>query len=212
LLRSYALSDDISFRFSDRGWSCWPLCADTYAGWLHGLPSPAQYVGLFMDYETFGEHQDASTGIFEFVRHLPEHVLADPRFRFRTPAQVAAERPAVDELDFREPVSWADPDRGLSPWIGNPMQLAAHRALYALRPRVAALAASRPDLLAAWRRLCTSDHVHYVATGGQRDDGGHDRSRPFGSPHGAFVTLMTVLDDLRLQVERAAATIGRPDR
>jgi alpha-amylase len=209
LLRSYSLSDDIAFRFSNPKWPSFPLYADTYAGWLHDVPPPAQFVGLFMDYETFGEHQGEHTGILEFMRHLPEQVLQDPRFRFRTPAQVAAEREAIADLDVPLPVSWADVERNLSAWLGNPMQQAAQQAIYALRRDVLKVAAERPDLLAAWRRFTTSDHVYYVATKHHSDAEVHEYFSPYDSPHAAFVTLMTALDHLRAQVAKATGKSGK---
>ena len=212
LLRSYSLSDDIAFRFSNREWPGHPLFADTYAGWLHDVPAPAQCIGLFMDYETFGEHQQDHTGILEFMRHLPSHVLEDPGFRFRTPAQVAAAREAITELDVDRPTSWADEDRGLSAWLGNPMQLAAHEKLYGMRDDVLRAAARRPELLAAWRELTTSDHVYYVATQHHSDAEVHEYFSPYDSPHAAFVTLMTALDDLEKQVRRGLETPARARR
>ncbi|GAB4138165.1 MAG: glycoside hydrolase family 57 protein [Planctomycetota bacterium] len=208
LLRSYSLSDDIAFRFSNRRWPAWPLFADTYAGWLRSLPEPAQFVGLFMDFETFGEHQPESTGIFEFMRRLPEEVLATPGLRFRTPAEVAATRESVAELDIPSPVSWADAERNLTAWLGNPMQQAAHRALYELRPRVMELEDERPDLLHAWRDLSTSDHFYYMATKSHSDGEVHDYFSPHDSPHAAFVSFMTVLDHLRSLVQRAERMQG----
>ena len=205
LLRSYVLSDDIAFRFSNTKWPRHPLFADTFAGWLHDVPPPAQFIGLFMDYETFGEHQGAQTGIFDFMRHLPREVLQNPSFRFRTPAQVAAELPAVAELDIPQPMSWADAERNLSAWLGNPMQRHAHDELYRLRPMVLDLAATRPDLVDAWRRLTTSDHVYYMATKHHSDAEVHEYFSPYDSPHAAFVTFMTALDDLRQQLHRATA-------
>lgn len=209
LLRSYSLSDDIAFRFSNPKWPSFPLFADTYAGWLHDVPPPAQFVGLFMDYETFGEHQGEHTGILEFMRHLPEQVLQDAGFRFRTPAQVAAEREAISELDIPTPVSWADVERNLSAWLGNPMQEAAQKAIYALREDVLAVAAARPDLLAAWRRFTTSDHVYYAATKHHSDAEVHEYFSPYDTPHAAFVTLMTALDHLRTQVTKAREKLGK---
>ncbi|MBL8754751.1 MAG: glycoside hydrolase family 57 protein [Planctomycetes bacterium] len=203
LLRSYSLSDDIAFRFSNRKWPSWPLFADTYATWLHDVPPPAQFIGLFMDYETFGEHQGAQTGILEFMRHLPEQVLQKPTFRFRTPAQVAAEREAAGELDIDKPVSWADVERNLSAWLGNPMQQEAHARIYALREQVLTLAKKRPDLLEAWRQFTTSDHVYYIATKHHSDAEVHDYFSPYDTPHAAFVTVMTALDHLRAEVQKA---------
>ncbi len=209
LLRSYSLSDDIAFRFSNPKWPSFPLFADTYAGWLHDVPPPAQFVGLFMDYETFGEHQGAHTGILDFMRHLPEQVLQDPSFRFRTPAQVAAEREVISELDIPNPVSWADVERNLSAWLGNPMQQAAQAAIYALRADVLKVAKKRPELLAAWRQFTTSDHVYYCATKHHSDAEVHEYFSPYDSPHAAFVTLMTALDHLRTQVAKALAKIEK---
>ena len=203
LLRSYSLSDDIAFRFSNRKWPSYPLFADTYAGWLHDVPPPAQFIGLFMDFETFGEHQSEQTGILEFMKHLPEQVLQDPGFRFRTPAQVAAERAVAGELDIPNPVSWADVERNLSAWLGNPMQVETHKAIYAMRADVLAVAKQRPDLLAAWRQFTTSDHVYYAATKHHSDAEVHEYFSPYESPHAAFVTLMTALDHLRTQVRKA---------
>ena len=214
LLRSYSLSDDIAFRFSNTKWPAHPLFADTFAGWLHGLPEPAQFVGLFMDYETFGEHQGAQTGIFEFMRHLPEAVLKDPRFRFRTPAQVASERDVAAELDIPDPVSWADVERNVSAWLGNPMQKAAHEAIHGLRADVLRAAEQRPEVLRAWRDLTTSDHVYYIATKHHSDAEVHDYFSPYDSPHAAFVTVMTAVDHLRaeLRAERPRASAAAKGR
>lgn len=203
LLRSYSLSDDIAFRFSNPKWPSFPLFADTYAAWLHDVPAPAQFVGLFMDYETFGEHQGAHTGILQFMAHLPELVLGDSRFRFRTPAQVAAERVAIEDLDIPTPVSWADEERNLTAWLGNPMQVAAHEAIYAMRDDVLAVADVRPELLTTWRHLTTSDHVYYVATKHHSDAEVHEYFSPYDSPHAAFVTVMTAVDHLRNEVAKA---------
>jgi alpha-amylase len=210
LLRSYSLSDDIAFRFSNRKWPSYPLYADTFAGWLHDVPAPAQFVGLFMDYETFGEHQSDQTGILEFMKHLPQQVLGKPGFRFRTPAQVAAERDAAADLDVPTPVSWADVERNLTAWLGNPMQVEAHRALYALRADVLAASSKRPELLDAWRQLTTSDHVYYCATKHHSDAEVHEYFSPYDTPHAAFVTVMTAIDHLRAEVQRTLAPQPAP--
>lgn len=208
LLRSYSLSDDIAFRFSNPEWPSYPLFSDTYADWLHDVPPPAQFVGLFMDYETFGEHQGEQTGIFDFMRHLPEKVLEDKSFRFRTPAQVCSEREAVQELNIDTSVSWADEARNLSAWLGNPMQRAVHEQLYAMRSDVLLASRRRPELLSTWRELTTSDHVYYIATANHSDGEVHDYFSPYDSPHAAFVTVMTALDDLRAEVRKCLASGG----
>ncbi len=73
LLRNYNLSDDISFRFSNRSWPEFPLTAEKYASWIKH--SEGDVINIFMDYETFGEHQDSSTGIFEFLKSLKTEMI-----------------------------------------------------------------------------------------------------------------------------------------
>ena len=205
LLRDYKFSDDVAFRFSNRTWEHYPLLADTFAGWLHRVPEETEFIGLFMDYETFGEHQDESTGVLEFMDRLPEYVLDDPRFRFATPGAVAAECRPADELRIPGPVSWADAERDLTAWLGNHMQRAAHAALYELGDGVRRAArAGREDLLATWRKLTTSDHVYYMCTKFLSSDGDvHEYFCPYESPHDAFIRFMNVVEDLSIRVARA---------
>ena len=201
LLRSYELSDDIAFRFSNRSWNEWPLSAEKFARFLERVPGGAQQVGLFMDYETAGEHQWAETGIFEFMEAMPGAALAGGRFAFRTPSEVADAEPATETLEIPHPVSWADAERDLSAWLGNPMQRAAHDALYALYDDVLAAAErGEPDLLERWRKLSTSDHVYYMCTKGASDGEVHAHFSPYDTPHEAYVTFMNVVDDLARRV------------
>ncbi len=204
LLRDYLFSDDIAFRFSNRQWPEYPLLAERYAEWLHRAAPEDEFVGLFMDYETFGEHQGPDTGIFEFMRHLPRFVLADERFSFRTPAEAAAAHEPVAELDIAETLSWADKERDLTAWLENDMQKEAHARLYALLPSARAAAeAGHPELLAAWRKLSTSDHVYYMSTKWHSDGDVHQYFTPYESPHDSFILFMHVLDDLAGRIERA---------
>jgi alpha-amylase len=207
LLRCYSLSDDIGFRFSNRQWPEYPLFADKFARWMHGVSSDAAFVGLFMDYETFGEHQWADTGILEFMKQMPGEVLKDERFTFRSPGESAARHAVVGELAIQDAVSWADAERDVSAWLGNPMQRHAHAELYALRDEVLRAATlGRGDLLDAWRRMTTSDHVYYMATKSASDNDVHEYFSPYGRPHDAFMTFSNVLDDLRSRVRAALAS------
>jgi alpha-amylase len=195
LLRDYGLSDDIAFRFSERRWSAWPLTAEKFAAWIGALPEDHRCVGLFMDYETFGEHQAAGVGIFEFVERLPMAVLANARLVFETPAEVAAKTAPAGEIAFPRPFSWADVERDLTAWLGNPMQRAAHRAIYSLRA-AARRAAARgdDDAVEIWRRLTTSDHFYYMCTKWFADGDVHKYFNHFESPHEAFIAYMNVVD------------------
>jgi len=204
LLRSYRLSDDIAFRFSNRAWASWPLTAETFARWAAELPERDEVIGLFMDYETFGEHQWADTGIFAFMERLPQELLARGGLRFSTPSETAARRDPVARLDIPQPVSWADAERDLTAWLGNGMQRAAHDALYALAPAArAAGAAGQPELLEDWRRLSTSDHAYYVCTKWFSDGDVHKYFSPYATPYDAYITFMNVLDDLARRLDAA---------
>jgi alpha-amylase len=200
LLRSYRLSDDIAFRFSNRGWDQWPLRAERFASWVEALPPRDDMVGLFMDYETFGEHQWRDTGIFDFMERLPEEILARG-MRFQTPREAAASADPAGRLDIAYPVSWADAERDLTAWLGNDMQRAANQALWEIGRAVRSTGDSA--LHADWRRLTTSDHLYYMCTKWFSDGDVHKYFSPFQSPHDAYVAFMNVLDDVDRRARRA---------
>jgi alpha-amylase len=199
LLKNYRLSDDIAFRFSSREWSEFPLTAPKFARWVHQLDNAGDTINLFMDYETFGEHQWEETGIFHFLKLIPEHILADPHFRFLTPAQVAQESRPAESLSVPEFMSWADIERDLTAWMGNDMQNDALRSVYDLEANVRAR--GRKDLLKTWRRLQTSDHFYYMCTKWFADGDVHKYFNPYSSPYDAYINYMNVLTDFSEQVE-----------
>jgi alpha-amylase len=201
LLRSYRYSDDIAFRFSNKSWPEYPLPAERFARWLADLGEKERFVGLFMDYETFGEHQWEETGIFRFMRELPDACLSTGALDFRTPAELATLLDPVARLDIPRPISWADAERDLTAWLGNPMQKAAHEALYGLLPDVQKLAAAGVGgPYQKWRRLSTSDHVYYMCTKWFSDGDVHKYFSPYATPHDAFISFMNVFDDLSREV------------
>ena len=201
LTRHIRLSDDVAFRFSSRGWDSWPLRADTFADWL--ASTPGHCINLFMDYETFGEHQWAETGIFDFLAHLPAECRARG-LSFTHPSGFAARLPA-DRLTITRPTSWADQERDISAWLGNDLQHAAHRRLYAMRPLI--LQAADESLYRQWQRLTTSDHFYYMATKDHSDGEVHAYFSAYGSPYDAFVRFMNIMEDLEQRAR--VATKGR---
>ena len=204
LLRSYRYSDDIAFRFSNKEWPEYPLPAERFAAWLAELPPRDKFVGLFMDYETFGEHQWEETGIFRFMRELPAACFATGKLSFRTPREIAAELDPIARLDIPRPISWADAERDLTAWLGNQMQKAAHEALYQLLPDCTALdRAGQPEPYRKWRYLSTSDHVYYMCTKWFSDGDVHKYFSPYTTPHDAFISFMNVFDDLAREVAQA---------
>ncbi len=194
LLRNYRLSDDVAFRFSDRNWAEYPLTAQKYAHWLHRIRREEAVIGLFMDYETLGEHQWRETGIFDFFRNLPGEILRHPDFRFQTPAEAAAAHEAAGEIHSPAFISWADEERDTTAWLGNAMQQDAARMLYGLE---AAIRHTKdPDHLGTWRMLQTSDHLYYMCTKWFSDGDVHRYFSPFESPYEAYINYMNILDDL----------------
>lgn len=198
LLKNYRLSDDIAFRFSDRNWKEWPLTTDKFMHWLNALPEEEKIVNLFMDYRTFGEHQWAETGIFEFLKALPEKAL-NSNFGFITPSQVAR-MPAVDHLSIPQPVSWTDEERDLSAWLGNDMQQEAFDSLYALEEKV--IFCNDENLNRDWLYLQTSDHFYYMCTKFFSDGDVHKYFNPYDTPFNAFINYMNVLSDFTMRLER----------
>ena len=195
LLKNYRLSDDIAFRFSERSWNDWPLTADKFAQWVNAVNGNGFTVNLFMDYETFGEHQWEDTGIFEFMRHLPGELLRHPDNNFKTPSEVVKSYKPVGALDIHNPTSWADIERDLSAWVGNALQDNAIHELYRLEPMVKQT--RDPDLIHAWRKLQSSDHFYYMCTKWFADGDVHKYFNPYDSPYDSYINFMNVLDNLR---------------
>jgi len=194
LCKNYKLSDDIAFRFSNKGWKSWPLTADKYANWIG--PVQGETINLFMDYETFGEHQWEDTGIFDFLRHLPG-ALAKKGIHFHKPSEII-QAPAKDVLDYHLPVSWADMERDLSAWLSNEMQHSSIKRLYELKSSV--LNSGDSELIEKWRKLTTSDHFYYMCVKYFNDGDVHKYFSPYDSPYDSFINFMNVLNDLMLRV------------
>jgi alpha-amylase len=198
LLKNYRLSDDIAFRFSNRGWESWPLRSETFANWVHQVAGNGEVINLFMDYETFGEHQWADTGIFDFMRALPGDVLAHPDFSFATPREVIERYQPIGKLSFPDPVSWADVDRDLTAWLGNSIQDSSAERIYRLEGVVKSL--GDPELLHTWRKLQTSDHFYYMCTKWFADGDVHKYFSPYESPYDAHVIYNNVVSDFEERV------------
>lgn len=200
LLKNYRLSDDIAFRFSNRDWPQWPLTAEKFAGWINQINGSGNVCNLFVDFETFGEHQWADTGIFDFLRYLPQHVLANPANDFLTPSQVVDRYPVVGEVDVPQTISWADTERDLSAWLGNAMQTNAMHELFKLEKPLKAH--GDPRLLADWRMLTSSDHFYYMCTKYWSDGDVHKYFSPYESPYDSYINFMNVLDNIKARLEQ----------
>ncbi len=201
LLKNSSLSDDIAFRFSDRGWSDWPLTGEKYLSWIKAAAQNDEIVNLFMDYETFGEHQKAASGIFDFMRALPEIVINDGEFEFVTPTQAAKKHRPVGDLDVMDPISWADEERDVTAWLGNELQNDAFNKLNEQAEKLALL--NDEALWSDFGHLQESDHFYYMCTKFFSDGAVHKYFNPYDTPYEAFINYMNVLSDFILRVDDA---------
>ena len=198
LLKNFKLSDDIAFRFSNSAWDEYPLTAEKYVSWLNAIDPNEEVINLFMDYETFGEHQWKETGIFDFMRALPEKVFKYSDYQFHTPSEVVAKHNPVGVLNVPYPISWADEERDLTAWLGNELQNEAFENLYKLFERVKEL--DDPELWRDWLYLQTSDHFYYMCTKWFSDGDVHKYFNPYDSPYEAFINYMNILSDFRIRL------------
>lgn len=204
LLKHASLSDDIAFRFSQKSWSSWPLTAEKYLAWLNTY-SPQENIGLFMDFETFGEHQWESTGIFAFFTQLIAKGAGERQLYFITPSDELV--PLLSKAKRRNwlrslpvysvdtPISWADENRDLSAWRSNALQEDTLKHIYSLEQKI--LAKKDTQLLTDWRRLQTSDHFYYMCTKYFADGDVHSYFSAYNSPLEAYRRFCICLADLQ---------------
>jgi len=202
LLKNFKLSDDIAFRFSNQGWPEYPLTADKYVDWLNQTPENEEVINLFMDYETFGEHQWKETGIFDFLEALPKSVLKNSPFTFSTPSEVAKKLQVVSAVNVPNPISWADEERDLTAWLGNEMQNEAFNKLYSLGDKV--YESGDEGIKQDYAYLQVSDHFYYMSTKFFSDGEVHSYFNPYDTPYDAFINYMNVLSDFEIRVNAAA--------
>ncbi|MEM8834199.1 MAG: glycoside hydrolase family 57 protein [Planctomycetota bacterium] len=226
LLKNYRLSDDIAFRFGNKGWEEWPLSTEKFAQWVHNINGDGYLCNLFMDYETLGEHQWADTGIFDFLADLPRALFdvarnhsGESENHFITPTEAIEQFEPVGVYDAPHMTSWADTERDLSAWLGNAMQVNAMQECYRLeRPIKEALAEAQKSgdsgrlehlnyLLGDWRKLTTSDHFYYMCTKWFADGDVHKYFNPYDSPYDSYINFMNVLDNARARLEHAGAAV-----
>jgi alpha-amylase len=193
LLKNYNFSDDIAFRFSNQSWAQYPLTPNKFARWLQDNTYQADTINLFMDYETFGEHQWEGSGIFEFLEQLPDEILRHPDWSFTTPTEAVRKYPSHGELSFPRTISWADAQRDLTAWQGNNMQNRALAQIYSLGAEIRGR--NNPSTLDLWRKLQTSDHFYYMCTKWFADGDVHAYFNPYRSPYEAFINYMNVIND-----------------
>jgi alpha-amylase len=202
LLRNFRMSDDISFRFSNKGWSEFPLTAEKFADWLKKLDKKEETVNLFIDYETFGEHQWMESGIFEFLKALPKVVYKSTNFSFSTPTEIANSLLPVSTISVPYPISWADEERDLTAWLGNELQVDAFNRLYSITDKVNRCTDEK--ILKDWRYLQSSDHFYFMSTKFFTAGATQAYYNPYETPYDAYINYMNVLSDFILRVNAKA--------
>jgi len=198
LLKNYRLSDDLAFRFSNKAWTEWPLTAERYNQWADASISDSSVINLFMDYETFGEHQWADTGIFNFFESFVGKWLVNPDHTFHTVSGAIDANPPEHTISMPHTVTWADSERDLTAWLGNSMQQEALRHLYDLEEGI--IRSGDQQLISDWRKLQTSDHAYYMCTKWFTDGDVHAYFSPYESPYDAFLYFMNALRDVRYRL------------
>lgn len=204
LMKNYRLSDDIAFRFGDRNSPAWPLTAEKFSRWLADDQQATNF-DLFMDYETFGEHQWGDTGIFDFLEHLPKQWLSNSHHTFMTVTEAAEVFEVKDEIDVPQTVTWADTERDLSAWLGNSMQTNAIEALYGLQQNI--LASKDLNLIEDWRKMTASDHFYYMCTKYFNDGDIHAYFSPYKTPYEAYMNFMNAYHDLQFRLAQKGAAV-----
>ena len=198
LLKNYKLSDDIAFRFSEKSWNEYPLTVKKYGQWISEVSKNADVINLFMDYETFGEHQWEESGIFSFLEKLPGELLKNKQIGFSTPSEIIDKIKPVFTLSVPYYISWADTERDLSAWMSNPIQEDAMKKLYLLEKDI--MKSKDRNLINDWRKMTTSDHFYYMCTKYFSDGDVHKYFNPYETPYDAFITFMNILNDMQLRL------------
>lgn len=198
LLRNFRLSDDLAFRFSNKGWSEFPLTAEKFAGWLKKLDKKEETVNIFIDYETFGEHQWMESGIFDFLTALPGVIYKNTNFSFSTPGEIANNLLPISTISVPYPISWADEERDLTAWLGNELQVDAFNKLYSLIDKVNRI--SDEKIQKDWKYLQASDHLYFMSTKFFTSGVTQAYFNPYETPYEAYTNFMNVLSDFTIRV------------
>jgi alpha-amylase len=201
LMRNFKLSDDISFRFSNKNWSEYPLTADKFISWIEKLGEKEEVINLFLSYESFGERQKKESGIFDFLKYFASKVVKSNTLRFSTPLEVFQQVQPVSVVSVPHPISWADEERDLTAWLGNKMQKEAFEKLYSLNSKI--VHCNDPELIKDWNYLQVSDHFYYMSTKFFSNGEIHSYFNPFKSPYEAFINYMNVLSDFTIRLNAA---------
>jgi len=200
-LRNAGLSDDLSIRFSNKSWSDYPLTADKYVKWMDD-DSNSEIFNLFINYETLGYTQTESSGIFDFIKKLPEFVFNSNSLKFATPSEIIKEYKSVSSVNVPETISSREEEKNLTELMGNEMQKEAFNKLYDLSNQMKMV--KDPDMIRDWNYLQESDHFGYMCTKTFSEGTFQNSHNPYENPFDAFINYMNVLNDFKLRLDTFA--------
>lgn len=190
LTRNFTMSNHIPFQFSDTSWSEYPLTADKFTQWIADAPAEEEIFNIWLGYEAFGIIQKNYTGIFEFLKALPEQAFKRG-IGFTTPSEAAKGTP-IDTLTAPYPLSWSGEEKDLSPWMGNQLQEEALNKLYSVAERVNLC--KEKALKRDWLTIQCTDYLRYMSFK-------NAWGSTFDSPYDAFTNYMNILADFLLRVD-----------
>jgi alpha-amylase len=197
LLRNAALSDDIAFRFGEEGWDKHPPNAEKFAEWIRLHKDDTEVINLFMDYETFGIHKKKETGIFDFVKALPQAVLSNGDWKFSLPSEAIEEYAARDVYHIQKTISWEDRLKECCVWCENMMQNNTLKKIYSIEKMV--LHHNTERVLETWGRLQCADYFYYMA----ESDCAHNQGRysnPHETPQMVFEYYNNIMTDFEISL------------
>jgi alpha-amylase len=200
LLRNYGVSDEIGYRFTHK-----VITADDFASWVSRITG--ETCNIFIDYETFGEHQWRETGILEFLQYMPDAILKHDNLLFGTPSDVSA-IPSRDEIDVSEygTISWADLERDSSAWLGNDVQKSAFGIIRDMETLVKKTGEEK--FIKIWRHLQTSDHLYFMCNKWLGDGDVHGYFSHYGSIWKAIGNFFMILHDFQKAISYKVAEKG----
>ena len=198
LLRSYQLCDDITLRFSDKNWSEYPLTAEKYIGFLCGVASDAQFINLFLDYETIGDYHVKESGIFDFFNALFSQLATSQNYKFMMPKEVLNSNAAASTMHSPCAISCSGDEKDINEWLGNELQQEAFEKLFKLETRYQK--SENQEAKQAWLRLQNALYFNFMGTKWFPQSGVKKHFEVYPSPYQAFINYMNVLNDVNLQL------------
>ena len=180
LLRNYKLSDVITLNFVNNS-----LTTESFVEKLKECNE--EVVNIFANYETFGENYDASTGIVDFMKYLPEAIFNNTDFEYAKPIEMLDKLQTMSIFDAPIPLSSMGEERDLSLWMGNDLQDDALQALYSCANKVKR--SKDEEVVRDWNALQDANNFYNLCT-------------KYGnnSPYDYYINFMNVLTDFRERV------------